>query len=288
MSMLVVTGATGFVGRHLLSKAGSEGVSVLPVVRSREKGELLHQENFLLFHELTGKKLRDLGFAHSSLVHLIGPSDDESECSIWDSIVPPTRAVIAAAEEASIRRIIYLSGFGVTDQSSDIYFRAKAESERLIRSSTIPNTIFRCSYILGPGDELIANLIRDMLHGRVEVPGDGSYRIQPLHVEDVVSVIVRSAEQDASHSSTIDLLNEPVSFREFIGRLASRIRPDAEIVSVPVETFVRRTLFSPNPEFDIHELAILLCDKVGTPTRNCFGVDLAGIDEVITRVVTMA
>ena len=119
MAEFVVTGATGFVGRHLVSVLKERHFPVLPVVRSREKGELLHQENFLLFNEMTGRKLRDLGFAHSSLVHLIGPSDDESECSIWDSIVPTTEALLATAKQQAeagswenihLARVYYLSG----------------------------------------------------------------------------------------------------------------------------------------------------------------------------------
>ena len=283
-SPLIITGATGFVGRHLLSYAKSAHLKVLPVVRSRERGSFLTQNNFLVFDEMTGARLESLGFSGSCIVHLIGPSGHEHSQSIWNSIVGTTESVVAAAKEANCKRIVYLSGFGVTAQTTNTFFKAKTEAENIIRSSNVPYSIFRCSYILGDGDELTPSIVEALRKGQVEIPGDGSYRIQPLYIGDVVQVIVNAAEQPTSESSTIDLLGEPISYQQFVALLASRIRPEAKIIPVAIEDFIRRALFSSNPDFDVDELAILVCDKVGRPTGTCFGVDLTSVEKLIARI----
>lgn len=283
-SPLIITGATGFVGGHLLSHVRAAHLQVLPVVRSRKRGASLAQREFLEFGEMTGARLEKLGFAGSCVIHLIGPSGDESRPSTWDSIVGTTESVVSAAKEANCRRIVYLSGFGVTLQTTNTFFKAKAVAEEIIQSSTIPYSIFRCSYILGNGDELTPAIVGALRKGQVEIPGDGSYRIQPLHISDVVQVIVNAAAQTTSESVTIDLLGEPISYRHFVTLLALRIHPQAEIIPVPIEDFIRRAVFCSNPDFDVDELAILVCDKVGRPTGTCFGVDLTSVEKLIARI----
>lgn len=284
MPPLIITGATGFVGGHLLSHVRAAQLQVLPVVRSKKRGSSLAQREFLVFDEMTGARLESSGFSGSCIIHLIGPSGDERSQSTWDSIVGTTESVVSAAKEANCKRIVYLSGFGVTVQTTNTFFKAKAEAEKIIQSSNIPYSIFRCSYILGDGDELTPAIVGALRKGQVEIPGDGSYRIQPLYIGDVVQVIVNAAGQTTSESATIDLLGEPISYQHFVALLASRIRPEAKIIPVPIEDFIRRALFCSNPDFNFDELAILVCDKTGTPTRTCFGVDLANVENLIARI----
>ena len=141
----------------------------------------------------------------SCLVHLVGASRDTRHASIWDANVETTRTLVNFAETTGLSRIVFLSGHGVTSDSSDPYFRAKAEAESLIASSSIPSTILRCSYILGVGDELTPQIFAGMRNNRVEIIGDGSYRFQPLIVDDVVSVILAVAA-DESDKSNVSLI----------------------------------------------------------------------------------
>src|SRR5438477_2759794 len=104
---LIVTGATGFIGRRLVTSAKSKGANVLPVIRSQDKAARLGFEKCILFQVLTGRKLLDAGFDSSVIVHLIGSSRDEEDCSLQESIVTTTKTVVAVAEQAEIKRIVY-------------------------------------------------------------------------------------------------------------------------------------------------------------------------------------
>ena len=181
-----IAGATGFIGRHLYERCRQLHANTVLLEKysysQTKSGECIELDR-------ANARLRSRTQIETScLVHLVGATRDTRDASIWDANVETTRKLVDLAETIGFGRIVFLSGHGVTDNSSDPYFRAKAEAERLIASSSVPSTILRCSYILGVGDELTPQIFADMRKGRVEIIGDGSYRFQPLLVDDVVSV----------------------------------------------------------------------------------------------------
>jgi uncharacterized protein YbjT (DUF2867 family) len=285
---LIVTGATGFVGSKLVAIAKSKSIDVLPVIRSEEKGARLGLEKWILFSELTNSKLVEAGFESSVVVHLIGSSRDEEDCSLRESIVKTTETVITLAKEAGIKRLIYLSGFGTTLNSSEIYFRSKAEAENLIKASGIPYIIFRSSYILGLGDELTPYLIDQLKKGEVEIPGDGSYRFQPIFIEDLAEVIINAVRLEVDESYSYDLLGPEITFLEYVNLLSSRCAPKATIKLEKLETFIRRAIFSADPIFTTGELSVLICDLIGPVTESYLGVRIRGVEEVLDTWINQA
>lgn len=285
MQQIILTGSTGFVGRNFLRMSSKYKINVLPVVRSIEKGQSLGITDFLLFNELTSLKLNELGITDCTIIHLAGESRDEINNSLWDSIVISTEAVVKVSKERNVKRIIYLSGYGVTENSSDRYFAAKAKAEDLIVSSGVPYSIFRCSYILGNGDELTPFIIDNLLKGQIEIPGDGLYSIQPIYIDDVINVLVNCAMKNTTISHKIDLLGNPISYIEFVNLLASKVVTGVRIKRIPLENFLQRAIFSSDPEFTLSELAILVCNNTGDPTLMCFDIKLRCIEDFADELV---
>src|SRR5216684_242775 len=116
---LIVTGATGFIGSRLVNSAKLKGITTLSIVRSEEKARRLGIDNWLPFGELSRQELVEMGFDSSVLVHLIGASRDEPGCSLRESIVKTTEQVVSVAQEAEIQRLVYMSGYGVSHDSSE-------------------------------------------------------------------------------------------------------------------------------------------------------------------------
>jgi NADH dehydrogenase len=109
----------------------------------------------------------------------------------FDQAVANTKTLIRAAESAGVRRIVHLS---ITNPSLDSpfpYFSGKAQVEQAIRESRLSSAILRPAVIFGTGDILINNiawLLRNLpIFG---VPGDGSYQLQPVYVEDVARLAI--------------------------------------------------------------------------------------------------
>ena len=285
VTKVVLTGATGFVGSHSLeSWAGKDNVSVLPVVRTDAQRERCKTRPCLLFSELTEAKLLGLGWRDATVIHLTGASRDYGDHSMWESIVGTTDMVSTVSRRAGARRIVYLSGYGVRADATEPYFIAKYRAEALIRASGIPHTIFRSSYVLGFEDELMPQLAAGFRRGRVEVPGSGLYRVQPLHIADVVAVLLAAARDSSEDSRVIPLLGAPIAYIDLVKSLASKVAPETTVVAVELEEYIQRILRSSDPDLSMSELGILIYDCLGPPTVNCYGRTMPDLGSVIERV----
>ena len=283
---LAIAGGTGFIGRHLLRRCLDSSIEIVLLVRPGQVSSPFgHGVDVVDLLEATQHPSGRSDLEDICLVHLIGASRDSSEACVWQSNVDTTRVLIGIAEATGLRRIIYLSGYGVTLDSSDAYFRSKAEAERLLKASRIPVTIFRCSYVIGDDDELTPAIRRGVRTGSVPIVGSGSYRIQPLLVDDVVSVIVAAASETSRNNIVLDLIGEAISFRDFVELFASEKKQPLMIYSISIEDVVRQSIREYDPPMALSELAVLVCDLVGAPTRSCYGVHLRRPREIVERVL---
>ena len=166
-----------------------------------------------------------------------------------------------------------------------MYFRSKAEAERLLRGSSVPATILRCSYVIGHGGELTPAILDGLQRGRLDVIGSGQYRIQPLFIDDVVSVLVAAASEVSNDDVVVDLIGEPIAFRDFVELFVSKGDGTTAIESVSIEQVIRDSIREFDPPITLSELAVLLCDLVGEPTRTCYGVSLRRPEAIVEAVL---
>ncbi len=147
--------------------------------------------------------------------------------------VENTRKLVNAAAAAGVRRIVHIS---ITNPSSDSplpYFSGKAANEKSVIASGMSYAILRPTVLFGAEDILINNIA--FLLRRLPLfalPGDGSYRLQPVYVEDVADLAVEAVYRTDNY--VIDAVGPDIfTFREMvdlIGRKASAQRP---LISVP-------------------------------------------------------
>jgi nucleoside-diphosphate-sugar epimerase len=109
--------------------------------------------------------------------------------------VENTKRLIEAARRAGIRRIVHTSIANPT-ASQLSYYRGKAELEDTVRSSGLSYAIVRPTLLFGEGDVLINNIAWLLRHLPVfGIPGDGRYRLQPMHVRDHAALMVQTGLQ---------------------------------------------------------------------------------------------
>jgi NADH dehydrogenase len=112
--------------------------------------------------------------------------------------VENTRRLIDAARRAGVRRIVQTSIANPTASTSS-YYRGKAAVEEAVRSSGLPYAIVRPTLLFGEGDVLINNIAWLLRHLPVfGIPGDGRYRLQPMHVKDHATLLVDVGSQTAN------------------------------------------------------------------------------------------
>jgi NADH dehydrogenase len=114
------------------------------------------------------------------------------DSSYRDENVETAAAVARAVKRGGTRRILFLSHAGADHDSANEYLRTKAEAERILRDTGREVVVFRSTHIVGPPDEPgpLAEAFRARGNRPVLVPGDGSQRVAPILLDDVVAALM--------------------------------------------------------------------------------------------------
>lgn len=147
--------------------------------------------------------------------------------------VENTLRLFDAAASAGVQRVVHVSITNPSESSPFEYFRGKARLERALAESGLSHAILRPAVLFGGRDILINNIAWTLRRLPVfGVPGDGSYRLQPIHVEDFASLACEAAQ--GRENRIIDAIGpETFSFRELVKTLAGIIGVRRWIVSTP-------------------------------------------------------
>jgi NADH dehydrogenase len=279
---LAVTGANGFVGRHVVRVARERGWDVLGVVRSEAAAAEVERAGGkpVVIASLEAATLAPTFSSAPVVVHLAQIGAETANASYENVNVGGTRRVVEAAAAAGARRIVFFSGLGVArygmaPRTTNRYFLSKLAAEMALFRAPLAVSVFRPSYVVGPGDGLVRSLLSAMAAGRVERPGDGRYRMQPIAVADAAAAVIAAAEvaptDDWRRHRVYDLVGpEPVAFDDFVARLAGRARAagrpaEYAVESVPVGEADRQAREGGYRGMAADELDCLLCDEVGDP-----------------------
>jgi nucleoside-diphosphate-sugar epimerase len=301
----VVTGAGGFVGRHVVSAASAEGWDVIGIVRSETAAQTVRHAGGAprLAPGLDAEALTPALAGAAAVVHLAMIGAERHGQTYEGVNVEGTRAVAAAARAAGVPRVVSFSGLGVAryamaPRTTDPYFLSKARAESALFASGLEAIVFRPSYVIGPRDGLVTSLLRQMAAGEVEQVGDGSYRMQPIAVRDAAEAVLAAVSGPSPALSpgrpphrVFDLVgSRAIAFRDFVAELATAARAlrrpaEFHVREVPVAEADRRAQAGQGMPPD--ELDCLLCDEVGDPRplESLLGRFLTPLDEALTAAV---
>jgi NADH dehydrogenase len=212
---VAVTGANGFVGKNVRKFLYKNKVRVLGISRknfAKYSTETKAQSKNLLEQRLQ-KKLKN----YDALVHLIGIGVESSGSTFEEINVNLTKNTIKLCKKSGIKKIIYISGLGVSKNNTSNYFTSKYKAEQEIINSGLDYTIFRASYIIGKTDHLTKSLSKQMKKGVIIIPGSGKYQLQPIFVEDVAKIILESILVKKFSNKILDLVGpRKINFEDFV------------------------------------------------------------------------
>ena len=226
--MILVTGASGFVGGHVVHALRAAGKDVQALVRERGKGGRLEAWGATLAEgDLSDPaSLRRAVAGCDTVVHLVAIRQGREE-QFRRVMVEGTRDLLAAAGDAGVRRFLHMSALGTSESTKDLvpYFRAKWDSEQLVEESGIPHVIFRPSFIFaGDGGILPTFLKLARLMPVTPIIGSGRRRIQPIWADDVATYFAEAVERAELTGRVFELGGpDAVSWNEFWARL-KRVR----------------------------------------------------------------
>ncbi|HWF10545.1 MAG TPA: NAD(P)H-binding protein [Bryobacteraceae bacterium] len=140
-----------------------------------------------------------------------------------------------AAKRAGVRRIVHISITNPDRKSELPYFSGKAEMEDHIKETGLSYAILRPAVLFGTEDILINNIAWALRRLPIfGVYGDGRYRLQPIHVDDLAAAAVARITGDGNE--TIDAIGpETFAYRDMVEMIKDEIGSRALIVMMPAE-----------------------------------------------------
>ena len=259
ISTITITGANGFVAKNLRNFLSKNHIKVIAIARKTFQKH--HTETVVYSKTLLEKGLQNKLRNCDALVHLIGIGKQSSKYNFEDN-VDLTKNMIKTCKKSGIKKIIYISGLGVTKNSRSDYFISKYKAEQEIINSGLDYTIFRPSYIIGKKDYLSKFILKQIKKGIVIIPGSGKYHLQPIFVEDVAKIIVESIYEKKFSNKILDLVGpEIIKFEDFVRYFVKNKK--IRIQKINLESIYHDALHNPKSIYDLDSLNLLIGDYTG-------------------------
>lgn len=234
--MILLTGATGTLGKPLLARLIAGGQDVRCFVRDpRRLGPARVQVQIAIGnlgdHRGVGRALRGV----DTVVHLAATTRDQSRGSIEEVNGVATARLVNAARRAGVRRFVYVSSLGASRNAPSRFIRSQALARDAVAAAGFESLIFEASIIYAPDDRWVA-LLRRLSHlPAMPVPGDGKARFQPIWAEDAADAMMAALltedggvgggvgrSDSSTHSHYVELVGPEVLTHDAILKTAMR------------------------------------------------------------------
>jgi uncharacterized protein YbjT (DUF2867 family) len=236
----VVTGAFSYSGGEIARQLLDRGVAVTSLSRRPPAAG----------HPLAGSvACRRLQFEHPDQLAADMAGAEVLFSTYWIRFSRPnssfeqalhnSRVLFQAAGRAGVRRIVHLSVTNPSIGSPFAYFRGKAQVEGVLAETTGEYAVIRPTLVFGGREEILINNMAWLLRHlpAYAVPGDGRYRVQPVHVGDVARLAIEASER--SGASVQDAAGpERYTYDELLEMLRSALHARARLVHLPAAVVV--------------------------------------------------
>ena len=207
---VLVTGGTGFVGRHLCRELDDRGHDVTALARSPDDADLPGSVATVRGDVTRPDSLEDAVAGMDAVVHLVALSplfEPPGGTAAHETVtVGGTRNVVQAAEGADVDRLVYVSALGVDPESHVAYLRAKGRAENVVRNSRLDWTIVKPSIVFGDGDEFTGFTSLLTTPYVTALPGGGRTMLfEPIWVEELVPILAACVEDEARAGETYEI-----------------------------------------------------------------------------------
>jgi NADH dehydrogenase len=235
---VLVTGATGLVGRRLVARLVRSAVNVRAFVRT--PGPLADLSGEAV--EIATGSIEDRAAVERAVagcdvvVHLANATGVIDETRVHAVNVGGTENVLGAARAAGVQRIVFTSTVSAMRARLGPYGRSKRLAEERVRAGGVPYVILRPSLVYGGGETgLVASLVRYLRSLPVmPVIGNGRIEIDPVHLDDLCAIIQDCLVRDDVLGQTYDVLGpERVTLDEFLHRLGTLLGVRRPLLHLP-------------------------------------------------------
>ncbi|HKC22248.1 MAG TPA: NAD(P)H-binding protein [Gaiellaceae bacterium] len=237
--MILVTGGAGFVGGHVVHELRGRDLQVRCLVREPHKASKLAAWGCELAQgDMTDPAaLRRAVEGADTVVHLVAIRQGREQ-DFQRIMVEGTRDLLAAARDGGVRRWVQMSALGTSEETKDLvpYYRAKWETEELVRGSGIPYVIFRPSFVFARDGGILPTFVKlARLSPITPITGSGRQRIQPIWADDLATYFGEAVTREGVTGNLYELGGpDAVTWNEFWARLKRTLGQRRPSVHVPM------------------------------------------------------
>ena len=254
---ILITGANGFVGRHLILALQKRGDSVRALSSPTGDTTWLKQHGIAIFRgdirsqDMLTEPLRGV----DAVVHLVaetkkkwGPMQDAYAINVTG-----TENVCRAAIKAGVRRLVHVSTSAIYNMKvgrpvreddpveplDDPYCFTKAQGDLLVQRMTredhLPAVTIRLGALLGPGDSLNFGRLADRIRaGRGIIVGSGNNAVPFVYITDVVQALLLALDSEWAVGQIYNISNDqPITQKQYFSAIAEELGVAPPRVYVP-------------------------------------------------------
>ncbi len=234
---VLLTGASGFVGREVQRQLLASGREVVAISR-HPRAEHVPPGVIQVAADITGDGWLRWCEGCGAAIHLVGIIREVRSVGATFERAHriATERVIAGCRKLGISRLVHMSTLGTRAEAATPYHRTKWQAEEAVRASGLEWTIFRPAPIFGPGDGFSTSIASAMRRMPIfPVFGDGTTRLQPIAVDEVAHCFVNALELRGTNGQTYELGGpEALSYDEVLRRIARSLGLRRMLLHLPL------------------------------------------------------
>jgi NADH dehydrogenase len=228
-----VTGAYGYSGKYIAQRLLDDGQTVITLTNSLSRANPFGDRvKAFPFHfdqpELLVEHLKGVSVLYNTYWVRFNHRLFKHADAVQNTLI-----LFEAARKAGVERIVHVSITNPSEDSPLEYFRGKAVLEKALIESGVSYAVLRPAVLFGKEDILVNNIAWALRHLPVfGVFGDGSYRLQPVYVDDLASLAVEEGKN--CQNVVINAIGpETFTYRELVAKVGQLIGKRRPIMSVP-------------------------------------------------------
>lgn len=241
---ILVTGASGLIGGALVRGLHAAGHFVLGAARSAAAPSHSPADAWLRIDYARAQSTADwLPFLHDvdAVINAVGIIRERGAQTFYAVHERAPQALFAACAQAGIKRVIQISALGADAHAQSRYHLSKKATDDFLLALPLTATVVQPSLIFAPQGASARLFLTLASLPLVPLVGDGSQRVQPIHIDDCVEALLKLLEAPNPPPRLALVGPVPLTLREFLTRLRQGLglRP---ALFLPIPIFLLRTL----------------------------------------------
>ncbi len=292
---ILITGATGFIGKNLIPKLIDDGHTVIACARNPASLKNQHARVHTLAVDFSEDCTPSVWIPRLNnidiVINAVGIIKEQQNQTFHQVHTETPIALFKACECVGIQYVIQISALGADENALSDYHISKFKADQYLRNSSLNWTIILPSIIYGPGAKSMALFKAVAALPKIPLIDSGDQLIQPIHVNDVTQAITYLVNKPFNTNKNLEFVGpEPISLKNLYTQLRNSLGLSAPQFFTPIQfsfilTVILKTGLLQNTPISNESIGMLKRGNTGNPQAfvNEFGFTPQSIDRALEQ-----